>query len=49
MTIFAVDISFGIPTGLPLVTESIDGTGGVFWGLKMLVNLRSAHLVEASK
>ena len=45
MAFFAVDISFGIPPGLPFVTESIDGTGGVFWGLKMTVDLRSAHLV----
>ena len=42
---FAVEISFGIPLGLPFVTEAVHGPSGVCWGLKLLVDLRSAHLV----
>ena len=42
---FALEISFGIPPGLPLVTKRVDGTGRLFWGLKMFIDLRSAHLV----
>ena len=42
---FAVKNSFVIPLGFPLFTNPVYDAGGVFWGLKMIVDLRAASLV----